>query len=89
MRPVALIALTTLLALHAANATEPSPLSSDRPSFTAGSSVLDPGRVQVEAGFGKTYLGDTRLTTLGELLRMGVTERTEFPSSSIIQTNTW
>ena len=79
MRPVALIALTTLLALHAANAAEPSPLSSDRPSFTAGSSVIDPGRVQVEAGFGKTYLGDTRLTTLGELLlRMGVTERTEF-----------
>ncbi len=55
------------------------PLVTDRPDFTESPLAVDPGRVQVEAGYTFTRERELRLHSLGELLvRIGAANRLEF-----------
>lgn len=67
-----------ILSLAAAAATEPRPMSTDRPDFTESPFAVGPGRTQLEAGWTMTRSGGAGSHTLGEgLLRHGLGERLE------------
>ena len=73
-----LLALACLVVVAAVATAEDDPLISDRPTFTGSSATVSPGRLQFEMGYTRLVAGDTKITTLGEiLLRFGVAENTE------------
>jgi hypothetical protein len=54
------------------------PLITDRPDFTESPQAVDPGRVQIEAGYTFNREGELRLHSLGEVLvRIGAVNRFE------------
>lgn len=53
-------------------------ISTDRPSFGAGSAIISPGLFQVESGYTLTHTETVDVHTIGEVLvRVGVVERLE------------
>lgn len=57
---------------------EPEPLVTDRPDFTESAETVQPGRLQLEAGYTFARSGGVRDHTFGELLaRIGVLDRAE------------
>lgn len=53
-------------------------ISTDRPSFGAGSAIVSPGQLQVESGYTFTHTEAVDVHTIGEVLvRIGIVERLE------------
>ena len=73
-----LLVLACLTVATVDAAVEDDPLISDRPDFTESATPVSPGRIQFEMGYTRLVAGDTKITTLGEMLvRFGVAENTE------------
>src|SRR3954463_3132626 len=73
---VALLALAAPLAAQDSGLKEP--INPDRPDFTNGPSLVDPGHLQIETGYTYTRLGEEISQTLGEiLLRYAFNDRVE------------
>lgn len=79
MRPTRLpIVLATILLFFASTTHAQDAISTDRPSFGAGSAIVSPGRFQVESGYTLTHTETADVHTIGEVLvRVGVVERLE------------
>jgi len=78
------LALVAIFPLSFALAQDGFPISTDRPSFSDGTSIIPKGRWQVEMGYTNTQFRRSRFETVGEMLvRLPVSDRMELRLSNV------